>query len=494
MGYNGINNFGSGAVKPRPVVFCALTGFLVAAVLPAHAGEWTISPFVSASTTITDNANAANDDEDRNSDQVLTVSPGVRVSGSGGRISLNLSYANNQFFSRQGQSDDTSSNTLTANGRAEVWDRVAFIDLTSSISREVVDPAQANTSSDLGADNNRTTVQTLSVQPFFLHHFGNWLETESRSTFEITRTEDDSISNTQSTGSNFSLTSGRRFSVFTFGGNFSREKETREDGAPRSISTTLDTNYRMRISRRFSLISSLGWETIDDPTLTDEPKGFIWEIGFSAQPSSRSSIEATVGDRFESTTYGLDASYRFSSRSNMTASYSEEITTSQEQRNDNLDFLISDGAGGFIDARTGLPFDSASSELGFQTSLFRQKVLGLTFNTTRRRGSYSAGLNWERRETDSTGIEETVLAINASASRTLSSRMSASVTTSVSFTDFGTTDQRTDRDISLTGSLTYRLMENTNAALSYTRSQTNSSEGSNNFQENTVTINLTRNF
>lgn len=494
MGYNGKINCRTGAVLPRAVAFCALAGMLTVVVQPVRAGEWTVSPFIGVSTTITDNANAANDDEDRNSDQVLTASPGVRVSGSGGRISLNLSYAHNQFLSRQGQSDDSSTNTLTANGRAEVWDRVAFIDLTSSISRDVVDPAQTNTSNDLGNDNNRTTVQTLSLQPFFLHQFGTWLETESRTTLEMTRTESEEISNTQSTGSNFSVTSGRRFSVFTFGGNFDRTKEIREDGAPRSIRTTLNTNYRMRVTRKFSLISSVGWETIDDPTLTDEPNGAIWDIGFSAQPSSRSSIEVTVGDRFEETTYGLDASYRFSSRSNMTASYSESITTSQEERNDNLDFLISDGAGGFIDSRTLQAFDPSSSELGFQTSVFRQKVLGLNFNTTRRRGSYSAGLNWERRDTDSTGIEETVLAVNASASRTLSSRMSASVSTSLSFTDFGTTDQRKDRDLTLTGSLTYRLMENTNAALNYTRSQTSSSEGSNNFEENTVTLNLTRNF
>lgn len=494
MGYNGKNNCRTGAANGRALACYVLTGILVAAGQPVFAGEWTVSPFVGVTTTFTDNANAANDDEDRNSDQVLTASPGVRVSGTGGRISLNLSYAHNQFLSRQGQSDDSSTNTLTANGRAEVWERVAFIDMTSSISRETVDPAQTNTSSDLGTGNNRTTVQTLSLQPFFLHHFGNWLETESRSTFELTQTESEEISNTQSTGSNFSVTSGRRFSVFTFGGNFSRNKETREDGAPRSITTTLNTNYRMRVTRKFSLLSSVGWETIDDPTLTDEPNGVIWEVGFSAQPSSRSSIEVTVGDRFENTTYGLDASYRFSSRSNMSASYSESITTSQEQQSENLDFLISDGAGGFIDARTGLPFVSSNSELGFQTSIFRQQVLGLTFNSTRRRGSYSAGLNWEKRETDTTNITETVLSLNASASRTLSSRMSASVSTGLSFTDFGTTDQRKDRDISLTGSLTYRLMENTNAALSYTRSQTKSSEGSNNFEENTVTLNLTRNF
>lgn len=473
---------------------CALIGILLMAAQSANAGEWTVSPFVGVTTTFTDNANGANDDQDRNSDQVLTASPGVSVSGTGGRVSLNLSYSHNRFLSRQGLSDDSSTNSLSANGRAEVWDQVAFVDLTSSISRVVVDPAQTNTTTDLGNDNNRTTVQTLSIQPFFLHHFGNWLETESRTTFNITRTETDEISNTRSTGNTFSANSGRRFSIFTFGGTLNRQKEIREDGAPRSIRTTLDTNYRMRLSRKFSVISSVGWETIDDPSLDEEPTGITWEVGFSAQPSSRSSIEATVGDRFETTTYGLDASYQISSRSDMSASYSESITTSQEQLNDNLDFLVSDGLGGFIDSRTGTTFDASSSELGFQTSLFKQKVLGLTFSTSRRRGSYSAGLNWERRETDSTGIEETVIGLNASASRTLSSRMSASASTSLNFTDFGTEDQRKDRQLSLTGSLTYQLMKNTNAALSFTRSQTNSSEGSNNFHENTVTINLTRNF
>lgn len=494
MGYNGDKNGGTGTVNFRSLWRCALTGILAAAAQPVSAGEWTVSPFVGLTTTFTDNANAATDEEDRNSDQVLTASPGVRVSGTGGRVSVNLSYAHNRFMSRQGQSDDSSSNTLTANGRAEVWDRVAFIDLNSSISREVIDPAETNTSTDIGTDSNRTTVRTLSVQPFFLHHFGNWLETESRTSFDLTQTESEEISNTRSTSSTFSATSGRRFSVFTFGGNFNREKEIREDGAPRSITTTLNTNYRMRVTRKFSLISSVGWETIDDDTLNEEPNGIIWDVGFSAQPNSRSSIEFTVGDRFETTTYGLDASYRFSSRSNMSASYSETITTSQEQQSENLDFLVADGSGGFIDSRTGLPFVASSSELGFQTSVFRQKVLGLTFNSSRRRGSYSAGFNWERRETDTTGIEEAVISINASASRTLSSRLSASVSTSLSFTDFGTTDQREDRDLSLTGSLTYQLMENTNAALSYTRSQTKSSEGSNNFEENTVTLNLTRNF
>lgn len=463
--------------------------------LSTHAGEWTISPSVATTTIISDNANGANDREDRNSDQTLAVSPGILVNGSGGRVSLNLAYNHNRFYSRQQISDGSTTNTMTANGQAEVWDRVAFVAVTSSITRQVIDPTESVATTDTGSDTNRTTVRTFSVAPFFLHHFGNWLETESRTTFAVTQSESDEFTNTNSTGSNFIVNSGNRFTVFTFGGTFNRQKEVRDNGEPRSISTTLNTNYRFQVSRKLSLISSVGWETIDDPSLTEEPTGIIWEAGFSTQPSSRSSLQLTVGDRFETTTVNMNGSYQLSSRSSVTASYSESITTSQEQLNEDLSFIVTDpNTGQQIDLRTNLPFDPSASELGFQTSLFRQKVLSVNFATTRRRGSYSAGMNWERRTTDSTNILERVLSFSLSASRTLSSRLSAFASTSFSMNDPGTPDQREDWTHTLTGSLTYRLMENTNASLNYARSQTRSTEGSNNFRDNTVTISLTRNF
>lgn len=494
MGDDGNGNNVIGLAAAGVFAGSVLSAISLISAAPALAGEWSISPFIGTTAVFSDNANAANDREDRNSDQTLELSPGVNVTGSGGRVSLNLSYNHNRFYSRQSTSNGSSTNTLTANGQAEIWDRVAFVSMTSSISRQVVDPAQSVATTDTGSDNNRTTVRTVSIQPFFLHHFGNWLETESRTSFDFTQSESDEITNTQSSGSTFTVNSGNRFSVFTFGGTFDRTKEVRESGEPRSISTTLNTNYRFQVSRKLSLISSVGWETIDDPSLTEEPNGPIWEVGFSTQPSSRTSFELTVGDRFETTTIGMNASYRFSSRSNMSASYTETITTSQEQLNEDLSFVVTDAAGQQIDLRTGDIFDPSASELGFQTSLFRQKILSVNFSTSRRRGNYSGGLSWERRKTDSTGILERVIGMNLLASRTLSSRLSASVSTSLNFTDRGTADQREDIDHTLTGSLTYRLMENTNAALSYSRSQTKSTEGSNNFRDNTVTVNLTRNF
>tara|TARA_R110000868_G_scaffold6363_13_gene36169 strand:+ start:8604 stop:10100 length:1497 start_codon:yes stop_codon:yes gene_type:complete len=492
-GYNRIGTVACSAVAV-PVLFAVSLLPTIFAAAPAHAGDWSISPAIGTTGTFSDNANGATDREDRNSDQLFTVSPAINVRGSGGRVSLNLAYSHNRFYSRQDTAQGSSTNNLSANGQAEIWERSAFVNVTSSITRQVVDPAESVSTTDTGSDANRTTVRTVSIQPFFLHHFGNWLETESRTSFNFTQSESDEITNTESLGETFTVNSGNRFTLFTFGGSLNRQKEIRANGEPRSISTTLNTNYRYQVSRKLSLISSVGWETIDDPALSEEPNGIIWEVGFSAQPSSRSSLEFTVGDRFETTTYGLSASYRLSVRSNVSASYNESITTSQEQLNEDLSFIGTDANGQQIDLRTLQPFDASASELGFQTSLFRQKVLSVDFNTTRRRGSYSAGFNWERRTTDSTGVLERVLGMNLSASRTLSSRLSTSVSTALRFIDRGTPDQREDITHSLTGSLTYRLMENTNAALSYARSQTRSTEGSNNFRDNTVTINLTRNF
>jgi hypothetical protein len=52
---------------------------------------------------------------------------------------------------------------MNANGQAEARDQVAFVGMTSSITRRLVDPAQSVSTADTGSDSNRTTVRTASV-------------------------------------------------------------------------------------------------------------------------------------------------------------------------------------------------------------------------------------------------------------------------------------------------------------------------------------------
>ena len=81
-----------------------------------------------------------------------------------------------------------------------------------------------------------------------------------------------------------------------------------------------------------------------------------------------------------------------------------------------------------------------------------------------------------------------------SASRPFSSRLSGTFAVDFSFRDFGTEDQRKDRVGSVSAGLSYVLTQNTNLALDLSRSQTQSTEGTNNFNSNTVTLSLNHTF
>ena len=92
----------------------------------------------------------------------------------------------------------------------------------------------------------------------------------------------------------------------------------------------MPTNYRPCVLSTFSLLSSVGWENIHDPALSDEPRGYTWDAGFAWQPNSRSSMELTYGVERQTQTIGFDANYALSNRTSISASYSEQLTSSQE--------------------------------------------------------------------------------------------------------------------------------------------------------------------
>lgn len=481
--------------RPAPVSLAVLCGLLLS--FPAQSGEWRVSPSIGASTVFTDNANAANDDEDRNSDVLVSASPGLSVSGTGGRLSLDLGFTHERFVSTRDASDESAINTLIANGQAEYYERVGFLDFSSSISRQVVDNSQPVSSVDTGADDNRTEVRTVSLQPFFLHHFGTFLETESRYIVDLTQTDDDSIGNSRSLGERLTLNSGRYFSVFSFSGVFSQDKTTRGSGRPTTSETTATTDYRLRVHRKYSLIGTLGWQNIEDPSLADESdaaKGYIWNVGISAQPNSRSSIEVTYGKEVGEDDFDLDAQYALSSRTNLRASYSEALTTSEQALSDDLGFVVDDGTGTLIDSRTGQVFDPSNPDFDFQTTLFRQRVLSLSFDATRRRNTWRGAFEWERRKDEATNVVERIYALDLGVTRTINSRLSASLLTNATQTDFGTAEDRVDVEVGVTAALTYRLMRNTNASLTYETSRIRSTVGENNFHDNVLAIILNHQF
>lgn len=476
-------------------VVMSMAGWAIS-IGPAVAGEWTFTPGVSVSEEYSDNANLANDeDPERNSDLITTISPGISIAGTGGRVNLNLDYSLNQVIFKNGTGNDQLRNNLAATGRIELWDRVFFLEGQASIARQVVDNAAADTDTAAGENSdNRTTTKNFNITPVFLHHFGTWMETESRTSYEVALVEANEVSNTRTLSSSFVANSGRRFQRLQWAVSLNQDKTIRDGGSPSSKTLNGNVNLTYVWSRMLSLFSDVGYERIDDDTLTNKPRGIIWDVGFLLNPGPRTSLRFSVGDRFDTTTYSFEGSHQLSSRTSITASFNQSIEITTNQTNDDLSFVIVGPNGGLIDSRTRLPFDPSTSEFGLQDDAVRTKTFRLNFNGSRRRNSFNGGVNWRSQKTDATGVEEIVYGANLNFSRTLTPRTTASVNASYEVTDFGNISNREDYQVSAGFQVSYQINENTNANFNFSHTERGSTDETVEFRENAVTVNLSRSF
>ena len=461
----------------------------------AHAGDWTITPRISASEVFTDNSGLNTDNEERQSDFVTQVSPGLSITGTGGRTSLNLDYSFDQSFYHRNTQGDENSNTLAALGQVELWKRIFFVEGRASISQVIVDDTEGTSISPAGRNINRTEARTFNISPFIRQHLGQWLELEPRFTFNRTTTESDVVDDTKTRTGTITVNSGRRFALFPWS-IVAFDKKTQNDGSePSELERRIDGSLSYVLHRQLTLTGAVGWEDVRDPGLDTQPKGITWSGGFTARPSSRSSLQFSYGERNDEREVGAEASYRLSERTSVNASFSESIQTSQDLIANALRFLAVDTNNNLIDTRTGGPA-TADTIFGFglDENTFRQQLFRLGFSGTRRRNSFFGSAFWEKRDTEATDVTEKSFGGNFSVTRDLSPRLRGSVGVAVQTTDFGTTDDREEIDYSASTSLSYQVRNDIRATVSYNLTLTKVNNAPDDLMENSVAIGLTKSF
>jgi uncharacterized protein (PEP-CTERM system associated) len=236
----------------------------------------------------------------------------------------------------------------------------------------------------------------------------------------------------------------------------------------------------------FIPLASLGYERIEDDTLSDEPNGPIGFVGFRSVPSPRMSLQATFGWRFERTNLGLDFRYEPSSRTTITASYVEGIETTARLAGQGLDFLEVDEDGTFIDLHTGLPFELVEPGFGLSDEAFFRRHGEVAIVGGSGRNTFNATAFGETREIDTTGATEQVIGGRVHWSRALSQRTRASLNIAYTNTDFDTTDGRVDDLFGVRAGINYRIAENASASLAYVRTMRLSSLKDQEYTENFV--------
>ncbi len=95
--------------------------------------------------------------------------------------------------------------------------------------------------------------------------------------------------------------------------------------------TTFRLNGQYPIMRQFSLLGSVGYETIDTNSLNDDPDGALWYVGFFTRPGPKTELRLTYGERYGEPDINGSLTYRITPRLTFQSSYTHVLETTQRQ-------------------------------------------------------------------------------------------------------------------------------------------------------------------
>ena len=300
--------------------------------MPAHALDWRVEPRVGASATYTDNANqSATKPEDA---LILSVTPGVSLRSEGSRrVQATLNYGL-MGVARFGEDQSTDLNhNLGAVGKAELIEDFLFIDGSASISQELISLFGSPADTEINS-RNRATVGTYSISPYIQKRLGTFANAQARYTTSGAIFENDAAADSSANAFSAGLTSGTRFSDLSWGLNYSIRKVENRNAA--TSAANADATFERAsatlgyaLTRKFRVFGTVGQDRNDFISSTGID-GSSYSVGFGWAPTRRTSVEASVGERFFGNTFSFSGSHR-TRKSQWTVRYSEDVSDISQQ-------------------------------------------------------------------------------------------------------------------------------------------------------------------
>jgi uncharacterized protein (PEP-CTERM system associated) len=395
---------------------------LPAEMPPPEAGgpltpSWKLTPSLAGYGSYTSNATLAPPGHAK-SDFFTTITPSLSVDGNTARLRFNLDYSLQAIAYAHNSNLDDLYNHLDLTSTAALAPELLYVDARATVQQYPnVGPSKVSGSS-LAASSNLSTVTTFSLSPYLRHHFGSFADSEVRYTFNQSTsggasTGGSTLPNSFSNRVTGTLISGSEFKrllwTLTADGSSTIYSGTGSDSESRPNSSTAlglaETEYRL--NRRYGLLASLGYERIDDPTLTVEPDGPIGSVGLHWTPGPRTSVILNLNHRYDDNFVTGSANYQIGPKTRVSASYTEQIFTSQTLFANDLNFLVTDEFGNFVDARTAQLFALGGSAFGLTDQAFKLKRFDANLHGVRGRNTLDAIGYYETRDVESTGEFDT---------------------------------------------------------------------------------------
>jgi uncharacterized protein (PEP-CTERM system associated) len=477
--------------------------------------RWQFDPTVSITETFTDNVAGVGGGRastpggatrtgvtGSGADLINRFSAGLRVLNDGPRSNLTFGYVGSYDKYLRTPENDGLRHDLLGQGRAELVRDFVFVNAVGSVSEELIDSRGPTSATNREVSGNDATVASFSISPSARTNIaGGFATAEASTSFGYTSSGDTGPSSGQRGGFSTRLASGPDFQVYRWA--LTADLSNTNTGSETTIGGDSDTKrqtYRLQNtyawSRHLSLIGTVGYEDIDNPTSTIEG-GLILEGGIELT-GARSQLRLTYNKRFNSTFPKVDARYDIGEGSQILATYDEDLTTEQEQRLDNLGNVVRAPDGRLFDRRTGLPFTPTNQGFGiddgFGDNAFRQRRGTIGLNWARLRNTYTALLSFEERTGERIDMSERTYIASVGFNRAVNER--TSLTSSASYeraNDKASGVSRSDDTYRLSATVNYDLGPTVRTSLAYSLVYRSSSDVGND-HENAVILRLTKSF
>lgn len=478
---------------------------------PGGSRTWTISPSIDLETRFTDNARALGTGGRAGSELVTTISPSMAILGDSQRLRGSLIYSP-QFRSYANSPRENSvSQNLSAEGRATIFEELLFLNASAYAAEQSRNGGLNRTTGTLNRS-DRVQTTSLSVSPELQHRFRDYGSVLLRYTYSYLTQSGRNItantpfspglSNKPSTTNSVqaSFNSGPEFGRVAFGVNVN-QSVTQGSGVRRNSRRSSEVvNLDYAVTRNVTALSEIGHQEIRYGGVRPVTiGGVLWSVGLRWNPGPETSITARYGRRDGGNSVSLDASTAPTARTRVSVSYSESVSTAEEDLLRTLGRVEFDAFGNAIDPRTGLPLALSDNFAGARGGVARNRVFTVTGVLLRDIDTVSVSFQRNERTTLSSDTPGAVPSTTGlSGSLDWQRELGPGLRGNASFT-YGTRSATgsfplTQDTISFTSGLTYSFSDTLSARGSYSFLSSNSNQPGFSYSANMVTLGLRKGF
>ena len=160
-------------VTSRRLLALVASAMVVSA--PGYSAQWDAEPSIRTRLVLTDNIDRS---EDKDSDLVTEISPGISLNADGNRLDLDLDYRLQTLTHVENSNRNRLNHQLRAGANSELIADHFFLDVSGSVSQQLQDRRASASSDGVSGSANLSDVTQYSVNPRWEQRLGDWAEVE----------------------------------------------------------------------------------------------------------------------------------------------------------------------------------------------------------------------------------------------------------------------------------------------------------------------------